>query len=98
MSFARVDYMGNPIEDDYAKQRRLAREQWNQRETARVERVERLKKVLAALPVEDLEWAFAEARDPNLATPSAQIGPDGRPYTRIGALHQAISQAIAEKR
>jgi hypothetical protein len=98
MTFARVDYMGNPIEDDYDKQRRLAREQWYQREQARIERKDRLKKVLEKLSVEDLEWALAEAKDPNLATPSTQLGFDMQPYTRIGALHEAISQAIAEKR
>jgi hypothetical protein len=98
MTYARVDFAGRPVEDEYAKQRRLAREQWFAREQARIERKDRLKKVLEKLSVEDLEWALAEAKDPNLATPSTQLGFDMQPYTRIGALHEAIAQAIAEKR
>jgi hypothetical protein len=98
MTFARTDYMGRPIEDEAAKRHRLAREQWYQREQARIERKDRLKRVLEKLSSEDLEWALAEAKDPNLATPSTQLGFDMQPYTRIGAMHEAISEAIAEKR
>jgi HAMP domain-containing protein len=97
MSYARTDYAGRPITDPVDEQRRLAREEWDRREKARLERVVRLRKALATLSVEDLMWAQAEAQDSNLAMPSAQVGFDGRPYTRIGALHQAIGELVSEK-